>query len=130
MGIFTKVQNQNFRKRKLFPAKCKGCDAVMIGKPQRMMKHLITVCKKKSFENRASLMDLMKDKSSVSSLSGCDQSVTSDETTAAVDKKQKSNMKSNKAFYKPVKLSKGEENNLNLALLRAIISGGVPFRPA
>ena len=29
-----------------FRAKCKRCDAIMIGKPQRMMKHLITVCKK------------------------------------------------------------------------------------
>ena len=30
-----------------FRAKCKRCDAVMIGKSQRMMKHLIRVCKKK-----------------------------------------------------------------------------------
>ena len=46
MGIFPKVQKQNFQKGNRFKAKCKGCDAVMIGKPQRMMKHLITVCKK------------------------------------------------------------------------------------
>jgi len=72
-------------------------------------------------------MDVTKGKSNVSSLSVCGQSVTSDETAAAVDKKQKSNMKSIKAFYKPVKLSENEENDSNLALLRAVISGGVPF---
>jgi len=48
---------------------------------------LIMVCKKISFENRASLMDVTKDKSSVYSSSVCGQSVTSDETPAAVDKK-------------------------------------------
>ena len=70
----------------------------MIGKPQRMIKHLISVCKKNSFEDRAMIMEVKEDKSSVSS-----QSATSGETTAAVEKKQKSNMKSIKAFYKPVK---------------------------
>ena len=64
--------------------------------------------------------DKSRDKSSVSS-----QSATSGETTAAVEKKQKSNMKSIKAFYKPVKLSEEEESKLNLAFLRAVISGGV-----
>ena len=56
-------------------------------------------------------MEAEKDKSSVSSLS-----TTSDETAAAaVEKKQKSNQKSIKAFYNPVKLSEKEENALNLA---------------
>ncbi len=40
-----------------FRAKCKRCDVVMIGKPQRMMKHLISVCKKISFEDRAMIME-------------------------------------------------------------------------
>jgi len=106
-----------------FRAKCKRCDAIMIGKPQRMMKHLITVCKKNSFEDRASIMEVEKDKSSVSSLS-----TTSDETgSSSSRKKQKSNQKSIKAFYNPVKLSEKEENALNLAFLRAVVSGGVPF---
>jgi len=105
-----------------FRAKCKRCDAVMIGKPQRMMKHLITVCKNISFEDRARIMEVEKDKSSVSSLS-----TTSDETAAVVEKKQRSNQKSIKAFYNPVKLSEEEENALNLAFLRAVVSGGVPF---
>ena len=105
-----------------FRAKCKRCDAVMIGRPQRMMKHLISVCKKISFEDRAMIMEVKEDKSSVSS-----PSTTSGETTAAVEKKQKSNMKSIKAFYKPVKLSEKEENDLNLAFLRAVVNGGVSF---
>jgi len=46
-------------------------------------------------------MEVEKDKSSVSS-----QSTTSDETAAAVEKKRKSNQKSIKAFYNPVKLRK------------------------
>jgi len=36
-------------------------------------------------------------------------------------------MKSIKAFYKAVKLSEKEENDLNLTLLRAVVSGGFPF---
>jgi len=94
----------------------------MIGKSQRIMKHLITVYKIISFEDRARIMEVEKDKSSVSSLS-----TTSDETAAAVEKKQKSNQKSMKAFYNPVKLSEKEENALNLASLRAVVCGGVPF---
>lgn len=35
--------------------------------------------------------------------------------------------KSIKAFYSPVKLSSTEENSLNLAFLRALVSGGVAF---
>ena len=85
--------------------KCKRCDAVMIDKPQRMMKHLISVCTKISFEDRTSIMDVTKDKSSVSSLSVCGQSATSNETAAAVEKMQKSNMKRIKTFYTPVTLS-------------------------
>ena len=67
-----------------FNAKCKRCDAVMIGRPQRMMKHLISVCKKISFEDRLMIMEVKEDKSSVSS-----QSATSGETTAAVEKKSR-----------------------------------------
>ena len=72
-------------------------------------------------------MKVSKDKSNISSSSVGSQSATSDQTAATVVKMQKSNMKSIKAFYTPAKLSEQEENALNLAFLRAVISGGVPF---
>ena len=110
-----------------FNAKCKRCDAVMPGKPLRMKKHLISVCEKISFEDRSSIMKVSGDKSNISSSSVGSQSATSDQTAATVVKMQKSNMKRIKAFYTPAKLSEQEENALNLAFLRAVISGGVPF---
>jgi len=97
----TKISGKGNR----FRAKCKRCDAVMIGKPQRMMKHLISVCKEISFEDRASIVEVKKDKPSVSSFSVCGQSATSDETATTVEKMQKGNIRSVKAFYTHVTLS-------------------------
>ena len=38
-----------------------------------------------------------------------------------------SQLKSLKAFYEPVRLSEFEKDQMNLALLHAMIAGGVPF---
>ena len=104
-----------------FRAKCKRCDAVMIGKPQRTMKHLISVYKK--FIWGSSNDYGSKEKEIKRFFSKCYEWWN----YSSSRKKQKSNMKSIKAFYKPVKLSEKEENDLNLAFLRAVVSGGVAF---
>ena len=40
---------------------------------------------------------------------------------------KKSQLKSLKAFYEPVRLSEFEQSQINLAFLHAIITGGVSF---
>ena len=118
-----------------YTAKCNYCGTVLDGKVQRMLRHAVNVCKKISFDCRASVLKAdvsgrekkqKMDKSteinkSPSTLGSA--SVNSNTADSAWFKSR-----SIRAFYEPAKLSDAEEQRLNDMFLRAIVSGGVPFK--
>ena len=122
----------------------------MDGKVDHLQKHIIGICKKVDFKSRAKILEMDWKGGTTAAMettpeeavdspltaSGISTAASVSMSSCASKKRrmiQMTNYKGSqlklllKAFYEPARLSDLEQHQMNLALLHAMIAGGVPF---
>ena len=119
----------------------------MDGKVDLLHKHIIIICKKVDFDTRMKIMKMewkghttttmetmnTEEVASALTASGISTTASASMSSCALKKRgmnqvyKGSQLKSLKAFYEPARLSEFEQGQMNLALLHAMIAGGVSF---
>ena len=118
---FLKSVVKEVTKSNRYRAKCIYCYCEMEGKPDQLRKHLISSCTKIKYDIKSTIITTTtaninneNNQQTIESLN------TSSSSSRKVDK-------SISSFFAPARISDQEANDLNLALLRSMISGGVSF---
>ena len=121
----------------------------MDGKMDHLWKHIIGTCQKVDFKSRAKILDMNSKEGTTAAMetmpletvnsplmaSGISTTASASMSSCTLKERgmnqmtnyKRSYLKSLKAFYEPARLSDLKQCQMILALLHAMIAGGVPF---